>query len=402
MGIIFLVTVLLYLFTYIGISKVAYMESNKYTQKIIQLNTTSENIIRGVSTIKVLNVEKVFMKRWHEENQKQAERYGQLVVIQSIQSVITNVFTYIVPIAVSIISIINNGDKNIFSQMALLPLLYLVVQNVVTIGQACNSIYTVLPNIDKTAELLDDKFMKDNERHLKKLGNNQEIQVKNMFYHYGSVRCLDNVNIKIEKGKKYAVVGASGSGKSTLLKILANLLNDYQGEVSFDVNSSRKPIYLDQDTTILDGTILDNVLFRQECTNERLIQISKATGVSEIVKMQPHNWGTEISKGKNLSRGQEQRVCLSRCLVKDADIYLLDEATSNIDMVDEEKIMEALIGKDGILENKTVLISTHKLNMINYADEVIYIKDRTVYQGPHKQLLRDLHSYAAFINGKAI
>lgn len=96
------------------------MESNKYTQKIIQLNTTSENIIRGISTIKVLNVEKIFMDKWHNENQTQAECYGQLVIIQSIQSVITNIFTYIVPIAVSIISIISNEDKSIFSQIALL------------------------------------------------------------------------------------------------------------------------------------------------------------------------------------------------------------------------------------------------------------------------------------------
>ena len=81
-------------------------------------------------------------------------------------------------------------------------------------------------------------------------------------------------------------------------------------------------------------------------------------------------------------------------------MYLLDEATSNIDMIDEERIMKALLGKGGLLEEKTVLISTHKLNMINYVDEVIYIKDRKVYQGTHEQLLERIHSYNAFINGK--
>lgn len=401
LGTIFLLAVVLYLVAYIGICRIVYMESNKYTQKVIQLNTTSENIIRGISTIKVLGVEKIFMDKWHKENQTQAECYGQLVIMQSIQSVITNIFTYIVPIAVSIISIISSENKNIFIQIALLPLLYLVVQNVVIIGQACNSIYTVLPNIDKTTELIDDEFMRDNERHLKNLSSNKEIQVKNMFYHYGSFKCLNNVNITIEKGKKYAVVGVSGSGKSTLLKILANLLNDYQGEVAFNLNSTQKPIYLDQDTTIMDGTILENVLLGQKCTNDKLLAISNATGVDEVVKMQPHNWGTEISKGKNLSRGQEQRICLARCLVKNANVYLLDEATSNIDVIDEERIMKALLGKGGLLEKKTVLISTHKLNMINYVDEVIYIKDRKVYQGTHEQLLESIYSYNAFINGKA-
>ena len=93
-------------------------------------------------------------------------------------------------------------EINIFSQMALLPLLYLVVQNVVVIGQACNSIYTVLPNIDKATELLDDEFMQDNERKFAKLDGNTAIQVNDMSYHYGSLQCLEKVNIRIEKGKK--------------------------------------------------------------------------------------------------------------------------------------------------------------------------------------------------------
>ena len=82
-----------------------------------------------------------------------------------------------------------------------------------------------------------------------KLDGNTAIQVNDMSYHYGSLQCLEKVNIRIEKGKKYAVVGVSGSGKSTMLKILANLLNDYHGEVVFDEQCREKPIYLDQDTT---------------------------------------------------------------------------------------------------------------------------------------------------------
>ena len=396
LGFILLAAIIIYLLAYIGISKISYLESNKYTQKVIQLNTTSENIIRTVSTIKVLDVGKIFMEKWHSENEVQADCYGQLVIIQSIQNVLTNIFTYIMPIVLSIVNILCNKDDNIFSQMALLPLLYLVVQNVVTIGQAFNSVYTVLPNIDKAAELLDEKFMQDKERKFATLEKDQEILVKDMSYHYGSVKCLEKVNLKITKGKKYAVIGISGSGKSTLLKILANLLNDYQGEVVFNSNNLDKPIYLDQDTSILDGSILENVLFGQQCTSERLEMISEAIGLNEILNRQLQSWGTEISKGKNLSRGQEQRVCLARCLIKDAGIYLLDEATSNIDVVDEEKIMNNLIGQNGVLKNKTVFISTHKLSMVDYVDEVLYIKDGTVYQGTHNQLLKEIPSYVTF------
>lgn len=396
LGILLLAAITIYLLVYLMISRISYMESNKYTQKIIKLNTTSENMIRAISTIKVLDVENVFIKKWQSENQEQASRYGQLVILQSIQSLVTNIFTYIVPIVISITNIIINRDGDVFSQMALLPLLYLVVQNAVTIALAINSLYNVLPNIDKTNELLDEEFMKDRARIFAKLDRDEIISIKKMSYHYGSVMCLENVNLQLKKGRKYAVIGLSGSGKSTLLKILASLLNDYQGEILYDSLHMEKPVYLDQDTSILDSTILENVLFGQECTEERLIAVSEATGLDQIINQLPKNWGTEISKGKNLSRGQEQRICLARCLIKNAEIYLLDEATSNIDIIDEEKIIRNLIGSDGVLSDKTVLVSTHKLSMLKYVDEIIYISEKRVYQGTHDEILKVAPSYADF------
>lgn len=398
LGILLFVASAIYLILYTIIGTMMYTESNKYTQKVIKLNTTSENIIRVISTIKVLNVGKVFMQKWHMENVEQAEVYGHLVMLQSVQTVISNVFGYIVPIAISIVNIIFNNSQTVYYQFALLPLLYLVVQNVMTIGQAFTSIYTVLPNIDKMNEVLDDQFMVERNLNFEKLDEDEIILVNNMSYYYGAFHCLKNVNLHINKGKKYAVIGVSGSGKSTLLKVLANLLNDYHGEVFMNLKSGDKPIYLDQDTSILDGTILENVTFGQQCTEERLIEISAVTGVDEVVNMQQQKWGTEISKGRNLSRGQEQRICLARCLIKDAKIYLLDEATSNIDVVDEDKIMNNLLGAEGILRDKTVFISTHKVSMTKYVDEIIYIEDGFVYQGKHEELLRTLPLYKTFFD----
>lgn len=391
-GMIFLIITLIYLLVYIFISKSIYTSSNKYTQKVIKLNTTSENIVRTISTIKVLDVESVFMKKWHMENEMQAQQYGQLVVLQSFQNVLTNIFTYIVPIGISIVGIICNSDESVLSQIALLPLLYLVVQNTAIIGQAFNSLYTVLPNIDKANEILDEEFMRERKRNLVELGDCQ-ILVKNMYYYYGNQLCLENVNLNIQKGKKYAVIGISGSGKSTLLKILSNLLNDYHGSVLFDQNNADKPIYMDQDTSIIDSTIMENVLFGQNCSSERLMKISNAVGLTDIIMKQPQQWQTEISKGKNLSRGQEQRICLARCLLKESDVYLLDEATSNIDVIDEEKIVNNLVGENGILNDKTVFISTHKLSMVGLVDEVIYIKNGCVYQGKHEWLIERFPEY---------
>lgn len=392
-GFVFTIMIFVYLLLYILIGAKIYSASNKYTQKIIKLNTTSENIVRAILTIKVLGVEDSFTKMWHKENEIQTKEYGVLVILQSIQNVLTNIFMYIVPIATITISIIISGNKDFVSQIALIPLLYLVIQNVTTIGQALNSIYQVLPVIDKTNELLDEKYMQDRPRQYA-TSSDSLISIKDMSYFYGSKCCLSDVNLEIKEGKKYAVIGKSGSGKSTFLKIVSNLLCDYNGQVLFNDSIKDKPIYMDQDTTILDASIMENIIFGQKDISQiRIDEVVKAIGLDKIVEAQPLKWFTNISKGKNLSRGQEQRICLTRCLLKDSSMYLLDEATSNIDVVDEEQIIKNLLAPGGLLEEKTVFVSTHKLSMVEYVDEVLYIQDGHIYKGSHEELLAKFAEY---------
>ena len=167
-GIVFLILVFLYMCFYLLIGMRIYSASNKYTQKIIKLNTTTENIVRSILTIKVLGVEDNFKNRWHKENEEQTKEYGSIVKLQSAQNVISNIFLYIVPIGTVIIgSFLSNNKGNYIYEMALLPLLYLVIQNVSIIGQAFNSIYTVLPVIDKTNELLDESYMRERKKYIR-------------------------------------------------------------------------------------------------------------------------------------------------------------------------------------------------------------------------------------------
>ncbi|MCR5194752.1 MAG: ATP-binding cassette domain-containing protein [Pseudobutyrivibrio sp.] len=391
-GFVFTIFSLMYIILYVLIGLSIYAASNKYTQKIIKLNTTSENIIRAVLTIKVLGVQKSFTEKWHNENEAQTKEYGILVLLQSLQNVISNIFLYIVPIATIVIGSIWK-EQDFVKQMALLPLLYLVIQNITVIGQAFNSVYSTLPIIDKTKELIDEGYMQDRQRMYEENAENL-ISIRDLSYHYGSKQIFKDVNLNIKKGKRYAVIGRSGSGKSTFLKVVANLLCDYQGEVVFDKNVDGTPIYMDQDTTIIDGSIMENIIFGQkDISPERIDQMAKAIGLDTIIENQPLKWQTEIAKGKNLSRGQEQRVCLGRCLLKESDIYLLDEATSNIDVIDEEAIINNLLTSGGILDGKTVFISTHKLSLISYVDEIIFIDNGKVYTGTQEELLHNNQAY---------
>lgn len=370
----------------------SYGLSNAYTQKLISLNTTTENIVRSIATIKVLDVSEQFVKQWKDENLIQTKSYGKLITIQSFQEIISNIYTYLIPIVVNVIGIMTTQHTG-FQEMALLPLLYLVVQNVSVLGMAFVSVYTVAPTINKTNELLDEDFMKEKKPQKKKLSNNCIIEMDNLSYYYGPQLCFKDVNAKIKKGEKIAVLGLSGSGKSTFLKIIANLLCDYRGEIFFADTCREKPVYLDQETCIIDGTILENVAFGQKIDLKKLMKVAQITGLDKIVNQQPQGWSTRISKGKNLSKGQEQRVCLARCLLKESDIYLLDEATSNIDVLDEEVIINNLFCEYEDIANKNIFISTHKLNIINYVDRVVYVSDNKIYFGTHSDLMKRVMSY---------
>ena len=370
----------------------SYGLSNAYTQKLISLNTTTENIVRSIATIKVLDVSEQFVKQWKDENLIQTKSYGKLITIQSFQEIISNIYTYLIPIVVNVIGIMTTQHTG-FQEMALLPLLYLVVQNVSVLGMAFVSVYTVAPTINKTNELLDEDFMKEKKPQKKKLSNNCIIEMDNLSYYYGPQLCFKDVNAKIKKGEKIAVLGLSGSGKSTFLKIIANLLCDYRGEIFFADTCREKPVYLDQETCIIDGTILENVAFGQKIDLKKLMKVAQITVLDKIVNQQPQGWSTRISKGKNLSKGQEQRVCLARCLLKESDIYLLDEATSNIDVLDEEVIINNLFCEYEDIANKNIFISTHKLNIINYVDRVVYVSDNKIYFGTHSDLMKRVMSY---------
>lgn len=395
LGSILTITIIAYFVAYIFLSKMAYIASNRYTQKVVDLNTTTENIIRTILTIKVLGVKTKFLQQWWEQNTDQAEKYGKIVLIQSVQTILTSINNYLMPIIISIIGILTDkSSEGIYHHVAILPLVYLVVQNTTQVSQAFSSLYMVLPNIEKIDEVMDKEFMTNGQRTCEKLEDSIYIKVKDMTFSYGIKKCLDSVNVNIEKGKKYAVIGKSGSGKSTFLKILANLLDGYNGKVIYNSKYNSQPIYMDQESSILDDTIFENVVFGQDYLPDRVEKVCRDVGLDTIVKEQINGWNTKISKGKNLSRGQEQRICLARCLIRDANIYLLDEATSNIDSADEDKIIENILGKSGLLGEKTVFISTHKLNMIHYVDEVLFVNDKKIFLGKHEDLLKLHIEYA--------
>src|SRR5205823_7303777 len=187
-------------------------------------------------------------------------------------------------------------------------------------------------------------------------------------YAGGVTNAVSNLNLRIEPGKSYALVGASGAGKSTILSLILRLYDPTTGVVRIDGHdlrtltqrSLREQIGLvTQDTFLFHDTIYNNILFGQpRATREEVYAAAQTAYAHQFIIKQPHAYDTVIGdKGMLLSGGQQQRLAIARAILKNAPILLLDEATSALDSESEKQIQLAL---QTLAAGKTVIAIAHR------------------------------------------
>ncbi len=224
------------------------------------------------------------------------------------------------------------------------------------------------------------------------------IEIKNITFRYGNRKpVLNNVSFNIPKGKKVALVGASGSGKSTIAKLILKYYEPENGEILIDgvdineyTNSSlRKAIsYVPQNIELFSKSIYDNIrVGKMSATLEEVKEAAKAADAHEFIKKLPMQYYTYLEEaGNGLSGGEKQRIALARAFLKDNQLYILDESTSNLDFGTENIIFDMIYNK---FRNKSMLIIAHRLATVKMCDEIIALdKGEIVEQGTHDELLK--------------
>lgn len=223
-----------------------------------------------------------------------------------------------------------------------------------------------------------------------------EITIKNLSFQYEDRLILDNLCLSIQKGEKIAFVGASGSGKSTLIKILLGLLKYNKGHIRLgemelsDIclnDLYDKVSYISQDAPVFDGTIQENLVFEKKVSKEQMLKALSEVQLSYLAGNLKEGFNTEIGeKGTCLSGGEKQRLALARLWFQDAELVILDEATSAMDNLTEENVMNAVMHK---LQEKTVIAIAHRLSSIADFDRIILFRDgQIVGQGSFEELMR--------------
>ena len=223
------------------------------------------------------------------------------------------------------------------------------------------------------------------------------IEFKNVTYSYDETKeVLHNVNLRLEKGRKLALVGPSGGGKTTLCHLLPNFYQLEEGEILIDgqplssltLDSVRRNIgIVQQDVFLFVGTIRDNILYgRPDATDEEIYEAARRANIHDYIMTLEKGYDTEIGeRGVKLSGGQKQRLSIARVFLKDPAILILDEATSALDNTTEVLIQQAL---DELCKGRTTLVVAHRLSTIRNADEIaVVMNGRITERGTHEELI---------------
>jgi ABC-type multidrug transport system fused ATPase/permease subunit len=210
------------------------------------------------------------------------------------------------------------------------------------------------------------------------------------------IKVLQNINLRIEKGQKVALVGPSGAGKSTIFQLLLRFYNLSEGDIKigeqsindFDIRGFRNTIALvPQEVILFSGTIRENITYAdQNASEERINHAAQQSNAMEFINNFPEGLDTIIGeRGVKLSGGQRQRIAIARAILKDPAILLLDEATSALDSESERIVQEAL---DNLMLGRTSIIIAHRLSTIVDVDNIYVLQNGQIKEsGNHNELM---------------
>ena len=237
-------------------------------------------------------------------------------------------------------------------------------------------------------------------------GSASEIEYDNVGFAYTEKDVLSNVSFKINQGEMTALVGPSGGGKSTIASLLARFWDVKSGKILVrgeDIRDVSLGSLMDQISMVFQrvylfqDTVYNNIAIgRPDATREEVEEAAKKARCYDFIMQLPDGFDTVIGEGgASLSGGEQQRISIARCILKDSPIVILDEATASVDADNERAIQEAI---SELCKDKTLLVIAHRLRTIRDADQILVVTDGKIAErGNHESLMAQNGTYAHMV-----
>jgi len=380
--------------------RVAYRLGMLQLRSIQSENEVLNSYLQGLRQIRSVNGDSYWREKYNAALNNYWGKYIRLGFIKTLPSSTINFLLFFI-IAVSAILLYYVYKENlvyviplvgtfVFSAMKIVPRLS-------NIGLQYMTIMDDWPNLVNIFHFLNDNRYNSilNGRH-KFDSLISDIEFKNVGFSYRKDRhLLNDVNLTIKRKKTVALVGHSGSGKSTIVSLLLRYYDVSNGSIlinGIDLREYDKTTilakvgYVSQDTFIYNATIRENIAFGGRYSEEQIVEAAKKANIHDFIISHPLGYDEVVGdQGLKLSGGEKQRIAIARALVREPEILILDEATSNLDNKSEAIVQESI---NKISENITTLIIAHRLSTIRNVDTIYVMSNGSIVErGCHNELM---------------
>lgn len=284
-------------------------------------------------------------------------------------------------------------------------------QPIAQVAQVANMLQSTAAAAERVFEFLDEEEEDQTVEHPVSIdGLKGAVEFQHVRFGYNADRIIiHDFNAEVMAGQKVAIVGPTGAGKTTMVKLLMRFYDVNEGRILVDGHDIRdfnrselRQMFgmVLQDTWLFSGSIRDNIRYgRLDATDEEVIAAARAAHVHHFIETLPGGYDMEIDEeASNISQGQKQLLTITRAILADPPILILDEATSSVDTRTELLIQEAM---DNLMKGRTSFIIAHRLSTIRDADLILVMKDGDIVeQGNHEQLLEAGGFYAGLYNAQ--
>ena len=374
-----------------------------------------DETLSGMKILKIFNAEKKFFKKFTDSTNRFYKFSNSVLNRKNLASPLSE-FLGISSIAGVLwfggIMVLKENSLDASAFIVYLGLAYNILTPAKSLSRATYKVKKASAAAERIFHIIDNETMVVEDKNAQNIESfSSSIEINNITFSYEDEIVVDGLNLKIPKGKSFALVGQSGSGKSTLANLICRFYDVNSGSINVDginIKNLKKDALrnliglVTQDSILFNDSIKNNLLIaKPEATNEEIIECLKIANAWEFVSKMPEQIDSNIGdSGNKLSGGQKQRLSIARAVLKNPPILVLDEATSALDSESEKLVQNAL---ENLMKNKTSLVIAHRLSTIQKADKIIVLeKGKIIESGVHKELMKNDGIYSNLVKMQSI